>query len=186
YGTANALVWVCPLEQLDYEFYLPMFFDGIRCLEDPCMTLARQGVTDLLSGAIGSPERVLPSLPAIMRAIRVAISCKNPGVILFACSALRQLATGNKEVGEALVAYYKMFLHLFNLFMNSTKSTGDKMDYGQRQATSHHTTPHHTTPHHDIGEAVSDTVEQLEKHGGKKAFAHIKHCIPTCERFLAI
>lgn len=57
-----------------------------------------QGVSDLLSAARGFPERILPSLPGIMRAIRLAISCKNPGVIIFACSALRQLATGNKEV----------------------------------------------------------------------------------------
>lgn len=57
-----------------------------------------QGVSDLLSAARGSPERILPSLPGIMRAVRLAISCKNPGVIIFACSALRQLATGNKEV----------------------------------------------------------------------------------------
>lgn len=28
--------------------------------------------------------------------------------------------------------HYKMFLHVFNLFMNSTKSTGDQIDYGQR------------------------------------------------------
>lgn len=41
-NTANALVWLCPLEQLDYDHYLPMFFDGIRCLEDPCKMLARQ------------------------------------------------------------------------------------------------------------------------------------------------
>lgn len=33
----------------------------------------------------------------------------------------------------------------------------------------------------DIGEAVSETVETLERTGGKHAFAHIKHCIPTCE-----
>ncbi|CAM9137979.1 unnamed protein product [Ectocarpus sp. 12 AP-2014] len=165
-SAASALVWVCPLEQLDYEYYLPMFFDGIRCLEEPCMTLARQGVSDLLSAARGYPQRILPSLPNIMRALRVAISCKNPGVILFACSALRQLATGNKEVGEALVGYYKMFLHVFNVFMNCTKSTGDKIDYGQRNS-------------QDIGEAVSCTVETLERNGGKHAFAHIKHCIPT-------
>ncbi|CAM9228639.1 unnamed protein product [Pylaiella littoralis] len=148
-SAASALVWVCPLEQLDYDHYLPMFFDGIRCLEEPCTTLARQGVSDLLSAARGSPERILPSLPNIMRAIRLAISCKNPGVIIFACSALRQLATGNKEVGEALVPYYKMFLNLFNIFMNSTRSTGDRIDYGQRN-------------NQDIGKAISDTVETLE------------------------
>lgn len=37
------------------------------------------------------------------------------------------------QVGEALVEHYKMFLHVFNLFMNCTKSTGDRIDYGQRQ-----------------------------------------------------
>ena len=78
-----------------------------------------QGVTDLLSGAIGSPERVLPSLPAIMRAIRVAISCKNPGVILFACSALRQLATGNKEV-ETKTMTDTLSMLLPNLWLNFT------------------------------------------------------------------
>lgn len=36
------------------------------------------------------------------------------------------------EVGLALVRYYRMFLHIFNLFINKTRSTGDKMDYGQR------------------------------------------------------
>ena len=36
----------------------------------------------------------------------------------------------------------------------------------------------------DIGEAVSDTVETLERSGGKHAFAHIKQCIPTCEATL--
>lgn len=31
------------------------------------------------------------------------------------------------------MGYYKLFLHVFNLFMNRTKSTGDRMDYGQRR-----------------------------------------------------
>lgn len=53
---------------------------------------------DLLSAARGSPQRILPSLPAIVRAIRVAISCKNPELLVFVCTALRELATGNKEV----------------------------------------------------------------------------------------
>ena len=30
------------------------------------------------------------------------------------------------------MGYYKMFMHVFNLFMNCTKSTGDRIDYGQR------------------------------------------------------
>ncbi|CAM9495409.1 unnamed protein product, partial [Sphacelaria rigidula] len=165
-SVANALVWVCPLEQLDYDYYLPMFFEGIRCLEDPCKVLARQGVCDLLYAARGSPQRILPSLSAIIRAIRVAISCKNTELLIFTCTALRALASGNKEVGQALVKHYRMFLHVLNLFVNNTKSTGDKIDYGQRNG-------------QDIGEAVASTLETLERHGGKHAFAHIKQCIPT-------
>ena len=29
-GEGNALVWVCPLQQLDYDHYLPVFLEGIR------------------------------------------------------------------------------------------------------------------------------------------------------------
>lgn len=35
--------------------------------------------------------------------------------------------------------------------------------------------------HEDIGEAVAATLETLERHGGKTAFAHIKQCVPTCK-----
>ena len=31
---------------------------------------------------------------------------------------------------------------------------------------------------------MSETVETLERSGGKHAFAHIKQCIPTCEIIL--
>ncbi|CAN0447238.1 unnamed protein product, partial [Ascophyllum nodosum] len=191
-SAVNALVWVCPLEQLDYDFYLPMFFDGIRCLEEPCKTLARQasprhpradehlyessGVCDLLSAARGSPERILPSLPVIVKAIRLAILCNNPELVIFTCGAIQELARGNEKIGEALVRYYKLFLKLLNFFVNTTKSTGDRIDYGQRQAVRAA-----FVNNQDIGEAVTTAVETLERHGGKNAFAHIKHCIPTCK-----
>lgn len=37
------------------------------------------------------------------------------------------------QVGLALVKYYKIFLHVFNIFIHRIKSTGDKIDYSQRQ-----------------------------------------------------
>lgn len=63
-----------------------------------------KGVCDLLDAARGSPHRVLPSLPVIMRSVRVAISCKNPEALVFVCTALRTLASGNKEVPYRLEA----------------------------------------------------------------------------------
>ena len=41
-SSANGLSWVCPLHNLDYEHYLPIFFDGVRCTEDPYKFMARQ------------------------------------------------------------------------------------------------------------------------------------------------
>ena len=34
-GAFNRLTWVCPLEHLDYSYYLPLFFDGLRLTENP-------------------------------------------------------------------------------------------------------------------------------------------------------
>ena len=42
-GSGNNLSWICPLLQLDYEHYLPIFLDGIRCTESPYQFVARQG-----------------------------------------------------------------------------------------------------------------------------------------------
>lgn len=38
----KGLSWMCPLAALDFEYYLPIFLDGIRCPEDPCQFMARQ------------------------------------------------------------------------------------------------------------------------------------------------
>ena len=102
--TISNVAWVCTHcihRKAPEQFPLPTFRLSCRFLwyfSVSWINKRQKGVSDLLSAARGSPERVLPSLPDIMRAIRIAILCKNPGVILFACNALRQLATGNKEV----------------------------------------------------------------------------------------
>jgi hypothetical protein len=38
------LSWACPLENLDYEYYLPLFFDGLQCKEYPISFITRQGL----------------------------------------------------------------------------------------------------------------------------------------------
>ena len=42
-----ALSWMCPLHNLDYEHYLPIFMDGVRCLDNPHKFIARQGVYEV-------------------------------------------------------------------------------------------------------------------------------------------
>lgn len=47
-GTKNVISWKVEIERLDYHHYLPIFFDGIREVEEPFRFLATKGVEDLL------------------------------------------------------------------------------------------------------------------------------------------
>eukprot|EP01041_Mallomonas_annulata_P012499 gene12499-26309_t len=69
----NYLSWVCPLEKLDYEYYLPLFFDGLQCKDEPYHFLATQGVKDLLQAAKGAPERIIPCVDLVISPIRSAL-----------------------------------------------------------------------------------------------------------------
>jgi len=48
------------------------------------------------------------------------------------------------------------------------KSTGDKIDYGQRKKI-------------NVGELIQETLELFEQTGGEDAFINIKYMIPTYE-----
>ncbi|CAM9345029.1 unnamed protein product [Chrysoparadoxa australica] len=164
----RGLSWLCPFSQLDYDYYLPMFFEGIRCLEDPCKFIARQGVLDLLEGAKGDPNRVLPSLKEIIKSIRHAVSTRNPDVLVYTCKAIAKLAETSPQVGEELVRYYRIFLNVLNHFTMETRNLGDAMDYKQNKGG-------------DLGECVNELLQKLERTGGKNAFVNIKICVPTYE-----
>jgi len=65
-----ALSWMCPLHNLDYEHYLPVFMDGVRCTENPITFIARRGVYELLEDAKGNSQRVLDCLHLFMLPLR--------------------------------------------------------------------------------------------------------------------
>jgi Parkin co-regulated protein len=85
-GEGLKLVWVCPLQQLDYEHYLLVFLEGVRCQEDPCKFIARQGFMDLLEAAVDCPERVLPSLRGLALGIRAALQTRQPDLVVYICN----------------------------------------------------------------------------------------------------
>ena len=84
-GEGNALVWICPLQQLDYDHYLLVFLEGFRCEADPCKFIARQGFMDLLEAARGAPHRVLPSLKGIALGFREALQTRQQDMVVFTC-----------------------------------------------------------------------------------------------------
>eukprot|EP01083_Nonionella_stella_P072769 196333_1 len=46
-GAVRKVAWKVDIEKLDYHHYLPIFFDGLRELNEPYQFLALKGVEDL-------------------------------------------------------------------------------------------------------------------------------------------
>lgn len=166
--SGHYLSWACPLDNLDYEYYLPIFFDGLQCKEHPSCFLARQGIEDMLFAAKGKPERLRPCIKLIVRPIRNALSKFDPDLILAVSKTLQLLLKSNPCIGETLLVYSKQFLAPLAAFLDMEKNTGDKIDYGQRK-------------NDDVAEEVRNALEMLEANGGPSATRSIKFSIPTCE-----
>ena len=158
------LSWACPLDNLDYEYYLPLFFDGLQCKEHPVSFVARQGVEDLLLASKGHPEWVIPCIANLATPIRNALAKYDPYVTLGVLKAMQQLLRCNVGIGEALLPFVKMFLIPVAKFIDMNKNIGDAMDYGQRKQD-------------DVGAAVRATLELLEESCGPTALAVIKGAV---------
>jgi len=167
-ASGNSLTWVCSLQNLDYEHYLPLFLDGIRCKDQPYKFMARQGAHELIEAARGRPECILPHMASIVTALRNALVTHVPDNVLAALHILGELVASSYGVGEALVPYYRQILAVLNLFFTKRASTGDGVDFGQWK-------------NEDISSAVLDTLELLEQTGGPNAYRNIKYMVPTYE-----
>jgi len=163
--SGHFLSWAAPLDNLDYEYYLPIFFDGLQCKENPARFIARQGIDDLLYAAKGYPDRIIPCLKNLVRPIRNALSKFDVDILLGVLKALQLLVNCNEGVGQALLPFSKQFLAPIASFMDMNKNLGDSFDYGQRKDD-------------DVGENVRRVLELLEEKGGPGAFETIKFCVP--------
>ncbi len=133
HGTSGKyLSWACPLENLDYEYYLPLFFDGLQCDDKIISFIARQGIEDMLYASRGHPERIKSVIHLLVRPLRNALSKFDTGILLGVLKALEQLITCNEGVGEILLPFGKQFLAPIAFFMDLNKNIGDSIDYGQR------------------------------------------------------
>ena len=163
--SGHFLSWAAPLDNLDYEYYLPIFFDGLQCKENPARFISRQGIDDLLYAAKGYPERIIPCLKNLVRPIRNALSKFDVDILLGVLKAIQLLVTCNDGIGVALLPHSKQFLAPIASFMDMNKNLGDGIDYGQRKDD-------------DVGENVRKVLELLEERGGPGAFETIKFSVP--------
>jgi hypothetical protein len=164
-AVGGKIAWKVDIEKLDYHHYLPIFMDGCREKEDPYRFLAVQGMFDMLEK--GGPK-ILPVVPQLIIPMKTALNTRDPPVMCTMLKILQTLVRSGDMIGEALVPYYRQLLPMFNVYKNSTKNIGDKIDYAQRKKLS-------------VGDLVNETLEMLEQHGGEDAFINIKYMIPVYE-----
>eukprot|EP00903_Cladosiphon_okamuranus_P015372 g14198.t1 len=164
-GHRNAIRWKIRPAELDFHVYLPIFFDGLREVEDPYRFLAVQGTLDMIESA---PDKVLPVIPQLILPTKTALNTREPRIICPTLKILQQMILLSPMVGQALVPYYRQLLPVFNLFRGKNSNMGDAIDYNQRSRT-------------NIGELIMETLEVMEQFGGPDAFINIKYMVPTYE-----
>ncbi|CAM9231480.1 unnamed protein product, partial [Hapterophycus canaliculatus] len=169
-GHRNAIRWKIRPSELDFHVYLPIFFDGMREVEDPYRFLAVQGTLDMIESA---PGKVLPVIPQLILPMKTALNTREPRIICPTLKILQQMILLSPMVGQALVPYYRQarlyffrLLPVFNLFRGMNRNMGDAIDYNQRSRI-------------NVGELIMETLEVMEQFGGPDSFINIKYMIPT-------
>jgi hypothetical protein len=162
-GVGNRIQWKIEIDKLDFHHYLPLFFSGMRELEQPYEFLAFAGVIDMIDNGIG---KVLPVIPQLIIPIKTALNTRMPAVIVRVLRVLQRMVRSEEFIGQALVPYYRQILPVLNIFVRNVVNQGDTIDYAQRRG-------------NNIGDLIQDTLELLEMHGGEDAFINIKYLIPT-------
>lgn len=168
-ATSRSLLWRVNVNSLDYHYYLPIFFDGLRELEEPFCFVALQGCYDLLEK--GGPK-ILPTIPQLIVPIKTALNTRHPTVIVNVLKVIQKLVVSADYVGQALVPYYRQILPIFNLYKNRNKNLGDRIDFSQ-------------VKRRNISDLVNETLNLLEQYGGEDAYINIKYMIPTYESGVA-
>lgn len=168
-GVHNRIAWKVGIDKLDYHHYLPIFFDGLREIEEPYAFLAEQGVYDMMQ--VG-PNKVLSVIPQLIIPIKTALNTRQRVVIVKVLKVLKALVKCDQNeqnlVGQALVPYYRQILPVLNIFIRQNENLGDGIDYGQK-----------TRGSHCLGELIMETLEEFELHGGEDAFINIKYLVPV-------
>lgn len=164
-GNGRKLDWRVDIEKLDFHHYLPIFFDGLREVEEPFRFLAFQGCFDMLEKG---GAKILPTVPQLIIPMKVALNSRDSEIMCSVLRVMQKLVVSGELIGEALVPYYRQLLPVLNLFQSRNKNLGDGIEFSQRKKS-------------NLGDLIHETLGLLEKHGGEDAFINIKYMVPTYE-----
>ena len=166
----NEINWKVEPEKLDYHYYLPIFFDGLRDKDDPYFFFARRGILDMIERG---PQRIVAVLPQLIIFVKNALNTRDPDIVQTTLKIMQTMVKADERVGESLVPYYRQLLPIFNLLKSKNKNSGDDIDYSQRKRS-------------NIGELIHETLEMFEMYGGPDAYINIKYMIPTYESCMVV
>ena len=166
----NALNWLTPIAEVNVSRLLPIFLNGIREVDAVYKFMACQGVVEMLEMlmASGQGHRVVPGIDQIVQELRMAMDTHRDDVVLLALKVVRTLLRTGDAVGPAMTPFYRKLSGPMNLFVRKQRNLGDTPDFAQAKE-------------NDVGAAVIDTLELMERKGGEDAFQWIKYCVPTYE-----
>ncbi|KAK8878194.1 hypothetical protein M9Y10_004959 [Tritrichomonas musculus] len=159
----NAIAWSVDPAVLDYQHYLPLFFDGLREKEEPYRFFARKGTWELLKHG---GTRVLQVIPQVVIPLKKALDTRDMEILPVALRTMQKLVKSSDLAGEALIPFYRQLLPVLNEFLLFNKNLGDRIEYGQRKK-------------NNIGDLILETLECLELNGGPDAFINIQYMVPT-------
>ncbi|KUF98841.1 Ras-related protein Rab-28 [Phytophthora nicotianae] len=109
-GVRNMVAWKVDITKLDFHHYLPIFFDGLREVEEP-----------MHSYALNTRNAAI-----IVKTLHIL-------QLMVTCEAAAQPGSGPGLIGQALVPYYRQILPVLNIFIRKNDNLGDAIDYGQRK-----------------------------------------------------
>uniref|UniRef100_A0A8C5TP37 Parkin coregulated n=1 Tax=Malurus cyaneus samueli TaxID=2593467 RepID=A0A8C5TP37_9PASS len=160
---ANKIAWKVEIENLDYHYFLPLFFDGLCETEFPYEFFARQGVHDLLEHG---GNKILPVVPQLIIPIKNALNLRNRQIMCTTLKVIQHLVVSAEMVGEALVPYYRQILPVLSIYKDKDVNLGDGIEYSQQKR-------------ENIAVLIQETLELFERYGGENAYINIKYMIPS-------
>lgn len=127
------LSWMCPIEHLDYSYYLPVFFDGLQCKENPYKLMATHGVEDLIYAARKYPEKLIKNMKKLVLPIRNAFLTNDHEIILNVLKILQSMIKDIPNLGKEILRYSSQVLVPLRPYFSNTRNIGDQIDYRQRK-----------------------------------------------------
>lgn len=167
--SGGSLVWEVEPNLLDYETYLPMFLGGLLEVEEPYALFARRGILDMLQH--GDDSSVAEAVPLLIAPLRAALLTGDAAICVTTVESLQAILRVGEKSAQAMLPFLKSILPcLRRLLLNQKWAPHDDnaLDSCKRGTV-------------DLHSMIEETLQLLDRYGGKDAHKAIKALVPMYE-----